>query len=106
MPLAVQQAMLDETIDAYINGEPSGDPDEADWVSGNLDGIAAQMDELPPELYESLITRRNRHFADWLVRRLDRPGTVLFAIGAGHLAGRVSVQSMVEGRGLRVQRIR
>ena len=105
MPLNVQQAMLDETVDAYINGEPSGDPDEADWIEGNLDGIAAEMDTLPPELYESLITRRNRNFADWLVRRLDRPGTVLFAIGAGHLAGRVSVQSMVESRGLRVQRI-
>ena len=97
--------MLDETVDAYINGEPAGDPDEADWLSGNLDAIAAEMESLPPELYESLITRRNRGFADWLARRLDRPGTVLFAIGAGHLAGRVSVQSMLESRGLRVTRI-
>ena len=105
MPLHVQQAMLDETVDAYINGEPAGDPDEADWLSGNLDAIAAEMETLPPELYESLITRRNRGFADWLARRLDRPGTVLFAIGAGHLAGRVSVQSMLESRGLMVQRL-
>ena len=105
MPRNVQQAMLDETVDAYINGEEAGDPDEHDWISGNLDGIAAEMETLPPELYESLVTRRNRGFADWLARRLDRPGTVLFAIGAGHLAGRVSVQSMLESRGLRVQRI-
>ena len=105
MPLSVQQAMLDETVDAYIIGEQAGDPDETDWVTGNLDGIAAEMDTLPPELYETLITRRNRGFADWLARRLDRPGTILFAIGAGHLAGRVSVQSMLESRGLRVQRI-
>ncbi len=105
MPLSVQQAMLDEAVDAFINGEPAGDPDETDWLSGNLDGIAAEMETLPPELYESLITRRNRGFAEWLARRLDRPGTVLFAIGAGHLAGRVSVQSMLESRGLRVQRI-
>lgn len=105
MPRNVQQAMLDETVDAYINGEEAGDPGESDWISGNLDGIAAEMETLPPELYESLVTRRNRGFADWLARRLDRPGTVLFAIGAGHLAGRVSVQSMLESRGLRVQRI-
>lgn len=104
-PLYVQQAMLDETVDAYISGEEAGDPDETDWVTGNLDGIAAEMETLPPELYETLITRRNRGFADWLVRRLDRPGTVLFAIGAGHLAGRVSVQSMLESRGLTVRRI-
>lgn len=105
MPLNVQQAMLDETVDAYTSGEEAGDPDESDWINGNLDGIAAEMETLPPELYESLITRRNRNFADWLARRLDRPGTVLFAIGAGHLAGRVSVQSMLESRGLHVQRV-
>lgn len=105
MPLRVQQAMLDETVDAYVSGEEAGDPDETDWISGNLDGIAAEMETLPPELYETLVTRRNRNFADWLAHRLDRPGTVLFAIGAGHLAGRVSVQSMLESRGLHVQRI-
>ena len=104
-PLRVQQAMLDEAVDAYISGEQAGDPDETDWISGNLDGIAAEMDTLPPELYETLITRRNRNFANWLAQRLNRPGTVLFAIGAGHLAGRVSVQSMLESQGLRVQRI-
>jgi uncharacterized protein YbaP (TraB family) len=105
MPPGVQQAMLDETVDGYMTGEEAGDPDEADWISGNLDGIAAEMETLPPELYETLITRRNRNFADWLARRLDRPGTVLFAIGAGHLAGRVSVQSLLESRGLHVRRI-
>ena len=105
MPLSVQQAMLDETVDGYMTGEEAGDPDETDWIAGNLDGIAAEMETLPPPLYEALITRRNRNFADWLARRLDRPGTVQFAIGAGHLAGRVSVQSMLESRGLHVQRI-
>ena len=105
MPLDVQQAMLDETVDSYVSGEEAGDPDETDWINGNLDGIAAEMESLPPPLYEALITRRNRGFADWLAHRLDRPGTVLFAIGAGHLAGRVSVQSMLESRGLHVQRI-
>lgn len=105
MPAAVQQLMLDETVDAYITGEEPGDPDESAWVNGDLDGIAADMEGLPPELYETLITRRNRGFADFLAQRLNRPGTVLFAVGAGHLAGRVSVQSMLESRGLRVQRI-
>ncbi len=105
MPLNVQQAMLDETVDGYMTGEEAGDPDETDWITGNLDGIAAEMETLPPPLYEALITRRNRGFADWLAHRLDRPGTILFAIGAGHLAGRVSVQSMLESRGLHVQRI-
>jgi uncharacterized protein YbaP (TraB family) len=105
MPLAVQQAMLDETVDGFATGEPAGDPNETDWINGNLEGIAAEMETLPPELFEALVTRRNRHFADWLTTRLDRPGIVLFAIGAGHLAGRVSVQSMLESRGLTVTRL-
>jgi uncharacterized protein YbaP (TraB family) len=105
MPAAVQQAMLEETIDAYANGEDAGDADETDWIEGDLDGIAAEMESLPPEMFEALVTRRNRHFADWLAARLDRPGTVLFAVGAGHLAGRVSIQSMLQSRGLRVTRL-
>lgn len=105
MPLPVQQAMLDETVDAYARGDEAGDPNESDWVNGNLDGIAAEMESLPPELFEALVTRRNRHFADWLAARLERPGTVLFAVGAGHLAGRVSIQSMLEGRGFVVRRL-
>ena len=105
MPPSVQQAMLDEMVDAYARGDEAGDPDETDWLTGNLDAIAAEMEAMPPELFEALVTRRNRHFADWLAARLDRPGTVLFAIGAGHLAGRVSVQSMLESRGLRVTRL-
>jgi uncharacterized protein YbaP (TraB family) len=60
---------------------------------------------LPPLLRDLVVTRRNRGFAEWLVRRMDRPGTVLFAIGAGHLTGPDSVQSMLESRGLHVQRI-
>lgn len=105
MSLPVQQAMLDETVDAYARGDEAGDPEETDWINGNLDGIAAEMESLPPELFEALVTRRNRHFADWLAARLERPGTVLFAVGAGHLAGRVSVQSMLESRGFVVRRL-
>ena len=32
MPPAVQQAMLDETVDAYARGDEAGDPDETDWI--------------------------------------------------------------------------
>jgi hypothetical protein len=105
MSLDVQRDMLDQAIDAYFNGTAIGQPDERDWVTGRLDRLGEIIDSLPPQLHEMLITRRNRGFADWLAHRLDRPGTVLFAIGAGHLAGRVSVQSMLESRGLHVQRI-
>jgi uncharacterized protein YbaP (TraB family) len=63
------------------------------------------MEQMPPELYEVLITRRNTAWTDWLIARLDRPGTVLFAVGAGHLSGRASVQSMLAARGFSVTRV-
>jgi uncharacterized protein YbaP (TraB family) len=105
LPLNEQQAMLDEVVDVYRTPVPAGGTYETGWVRGNLDSFAVAVDALPPRLLEMIMTRRNRNFADYLANRLARPGTVLFAVGAGHLTGRVSVQSMLESRGLRVQRI-
>jgi uncharacterized protein YbaP (TraB family) len=103
---ATQQAMLDELVDSYLEGDPDlMEPSDEDWLRGDLADIAEEMAELPPELYEVLVTRRNRAWTRWLIDRLDRPGTVLFAVGAGHLAGRDSVQSMLQARGFTVRRV-
>ncbi len=104
-PLDAQQAMLEEAVDAYLGNQSQTQPYESDWVLGAVERLGASVDAFPSRLHDLLLTRRNRGFADWLVRRLDRPGTVLFAIGAGHLAGHDSVQSMLESRGLHVQRV-
>jgi len=42
---------------------------------------------------------------DWLINRLDTPGKILVAIGAGHLAGGDSVQSMLAARDFQTKRI-
>jgi hypothetical protein len=52
-----------------------------------------------------LLTRRNARWAEWIDARLDRPGTVFLAVGAGHLAGRDSVQAMLEKRGIKAKRV-
>ena len=105
MSAPAQRAFLESMID---DGSPVG-PQAVDfdalWASGNTDAIAAQMEALPPEIFEVLLTRRNRAWTEWLAARLDRPGTVLFAVGAGHLAGRDSVQTMLAARGLTARRI-
>lgn len=78
------------------------------WKAGDVDAIARTFDAetaLSPELRAVLMTERNRKWAEWLDSRLDRPGTVLMAVGAGHLAGRDSVQTMLEARGLRAERL-
>jgi uncharacterized protein len=104
---ATQQRMLDELVDSYLAGDPDlMEPGNEDWLRGDVTDIAEEMAELPPELYDVLVTRRNRAWTGWLIDRLDRPGTVLFAVGAGHLAGPDSVQSMLAARGFTVRRIR
>lgn len=78
------------------------------WASGDLAGIARTFDDetnLSPELKEALMKRRNQRWAEWLVRRLDSPGNVFVAVGAGHLAGADSVQAMLAARGLKAKRV-
>jgi uncharacterized protein YbaP (TraB family) len=78
------------------------------WSAGDLDGIARTFDDetqMSPELKEALMRRRNAAWADWLAKRLDQPGTVFVAVGAGHLAGADSVQTMLRAKGLEAKRV-
>ena len=101
-----QRRMLEEMVDDYRRGGAgaTGDLDDSDWLYGDVERVGAGMESMSPELFDAILTRRNRAWTDWLIERLERPGTVLFAVGAGHLAGRDSVQSMLEARGFRVAR--
>ena len=58
-----------------------------------------------PELRDALLARRNANWAGWVERRMTQPGSVMVAVGAGHLAGDGSVQDMLQRRGYRVTRL-
>lgn len=78
------------------------------WASGNDAAIAKAFDDdedLTPHLREILLRKRNAHWAGWLKQRLATPGTVFVAVGAGHLAGPLSVQSMLAAEGIKVERV-
>ncbi len=78
------------------------------WQRGDTEEIARTFDSetaLSPELREVLMTKRNAAWADWLAKRLDEPGTVMVAVGAGHLAGQDSVQRMLRAKGLKTVRV-
>jgi uncharacterized protein YbaP (TraB family) len=80
----------------------------AAWASGKLDRIAATFDNetrQSPELVEALFRRRNATWTAWLRKRLETPGTVMVAVGAGHLAGADSVPAMLAAQGLKLKRI-
>ncbi|MCA6320855.1 MAG: TraB/GumN family protein, partial [Phenylobacterium sp.] len=50
-------------------------------------------------------TERNVRWAKDLKARMDRPGVVFVAVGAGHLAGDRNVRELLEREGLRIERI-
>ena len=79
----------------------------SEWGEGDAEGLAAAMnaDKSDPALIEALLTRRNAAWADWVKARLARPGTVFVAVGAGHLAGRDSVQQALSARGIAAARV-
>ena len=79
-----------------------------DWASGDAAALGRLVNgELAgnPPLRAALLVRRNEAWAEWVRGRLDRPGIVLLAVGAGHLAGADSLQSKLAALGLTVRRI-
>jgi uncharacterized protein len=108
MSFAEQRRMLEAMVDAYRKGlfDQPVDIGEGAWAGGDVDSIAMrQQGEMGGAFYETILPRRNAAWTIWLADRLERPGTLLFAVGAAHLAGRDSVQRMLGARGLRVRRI-
>jgi len=79
----------------------------AEWSAGNADKLAellnAEQDD--PRMVAALLTGRNKMWANWIKARLNRPGTVFMAVGAGHLAGKDSVQDLLGKAGVTVTRI-
>jgi uncharacterized protein YbaP (TraB family) len=78
------------------------------WQKGDVERIAKTFDtdlaESPP-LRDALMVQRNRNWANWVEQRLAKPGTVMVAVGAGHLAGTDSVQRYLETKGFDVRRV-
>jgi uncharacterized protein YbaP (TraB family) len=78
------------------------------WVSGDVDAIGRSFNQdlqSSPELKAALLTRRNWNWSQWIARRMAQPGTVMVAVGAGHLAGDESVQRYLQSRGYKVKRL-
>ncbi len=108
MPDALQIEMLSETIDELPTLPQTIQRMIAAWTGGNPEGLAEIMNEsidTNPEFERILLTDRNARWADWIKARLDQPGTVFIAVGAGHLAGKTSVQAMLEARGITSRRV-
>lgn len=113
---AMLSALSEETQREWLASVADDEEEEARefealleaWTSGDvttLARISLDEEEDSPELREVILTRRNARWVEWLRSRLERPGTVFFAVGAAHLAGQDSVQDMLARAGLRTERV-
>jgi uncharacterized protein YbaP (TraB family) len=107
LPMDVQKTYLHDVIDGLPTlGEELRNMVAA-WSVGDADKLAELMndEEDDPAMMEKLLINRNRNWAGWIKARLDKPGTVFVAVGAGHLAGAGSVQDQLKDQGISTSRV-
>ena len=81
---------------------------QAAWKRGDQRVFVSMLGQLKaasPETYRMMFTDRNDRWADWVRARLQAPGTVFVAVGAGHLAGQDSLLVRLAERGISSRRV-
>jgi len=81
---------------------------QAAWKRGDQSVFVRMLDQLSnasPETYRMMFTERNARWADWVRARMQTPGTVFVAVGAGHLAGKDSLLVRLAERGIPSHRV-
>ena len=108
MPEETQRKLLVSMVDDMKSATLDFQKMVSAWSSGDTGAIARTFDDelkKAPEIAKVLIDQRNANWVLWLKHRLDQPGTVMVAVGAGHLAGKGSVIDLLQKQGLKVERV-
>ena len=108
-PEAAQLDFLRSTLEDFENATTELDGMVEAWANGDvraIDRLGVQpMRRENRAVYDALLVRRNVNWADQIETMLEGSGTVFIAVGAAHLAGGDSVQSLLNRRGVEVERI-
>lgn len=102
-----QVDFLMATVDGVGEGAGALDLLVDEWADGDVNGIGLLMAN--PEMlgsqpiYDVMMTDRNARWVPQITAMLEEPGTVLIAVGAGHLAGEESVITMLREKGYTVE---
>ena len=78
------------------------------WARGDTAALAVAAETAmadTPALIEPVIHVRNRAWADTLAERMERPGAIFVAVGAGHLVGEGSLIEELQARGITARRL-
>src|SRR3546814_2260209 len=108
LPEEQQIACLNATVDGLPDVEKDFGELIDRWAAGKPEQLAEKMNEsleITPELAQTLLFQRNANWAEQIRMMLDTPGTVFIAVGAGHLAGKKSVQDYLKALGIKAARV-
>ena len=107
LPDEEQVDFLISSIASVEEGTESLDLLVEEWEDGDVHGLGVMMsnpDMMGSEdVYEALLNARNEDWVPKIEAMLDAPGTVLVAVGAGHLAGKDSVIAKLRAKGYEVE---
>ncbi len=107
LPEPAQVAAMGEMLESMSKLKETFAPMLNAWSTGDTESLVKLMNEgmdKQPELHKAMFTDRNAKWADWVGQRLEKPGTVFLAVGAGHLAGPDSVQNFLSKKGIKSER--
>jgi len=115
------QLMLFETLDAptqraLLTRAAEGADDAvaevaaltAAWRRGDVAALEKMINEdvdAVPAARKAIITDRNRRWSAWIKGRMAQPGTIMIAVGAGHLVGADGVPAMLAANRVTVTRV-
>jgi uncharacterized protein YbaP (TraB family) len=108
LPEAAQRSLLEGAIEDNKSMDRDFGGMLKAWTKGDVEGIARTFDRdlsASPALQSALIKQRNANWSKWIENRLATPGSVMIAVGAGHLAGKSSVLEMLKKDGYQVRRL-
>jgi uncharacterized protein YbaP (TraB family) len=104
---AAQLAGLRDTLRS-LNDDPGEYRRLVDlWMKADVKGIdreaVAPLRKASPEIFATLITRRNAKWVDMIQQRLKGSGETVIVVGAGHLVGKGGVPALLRARGIKVE---
>tara|TARA_R110000824_G_scaffold47728_1_gene135547 strand:+ start:2465 stop:3412 length:948 start_codon:yes stop_codon:yes gene_type:complete len=107
LPEDVQIRFLNFTVDTIDEAADGMEQMVAEWANANVDALGELMNAGLEDkiLYETLLVNRNINWAEWVDQRMEQPGTIFLAVGAGHLAGNDSLQAVLARKGFIAERI-
>ena len=108
LPEKAQRSLLEGAIAPQTGMDKDYNGMLASWSKGDVKRIAETFNHDladSPDLKQSLLEQRNANWAKWIEHRMAQPGTIMVAVGAGHLAGPDSVIALLQRDGYSVQRV-